>query len=68
MSADDQVLYEVDGHVALYVVNHLAGRVADAALAVSNPNESLYRRLKEQAGIVAHGGRRTLEAIVAEPR
>jgi GntR family transcriptional regulator len=61
-------LRSVDGHVALYVVNHLAGHVADAALAVSNPNESLYRRLKERAGVVAHGGRRTLEAIAAEPR
>ncbi|HEU5373718.1 MAG TPA: GntR family transcriptional regulator [Gaiellaceae bacterium] len=61
-------LRSVDGLVALYVVNHLAGHVADAALGVSNPNESLYRRLKERAGIAAHGGRRTLEAIAAEPR
>lgn len=60
-------LRSVDGLVALYVVNHLTATVADAALAVGNPNESLYRRLREQADIKPHGGRRTLEAIAAEP-
>jgi GntR family transcriptional regulator len=58
----------VNGLVALYVVNHLADHVAEAALAISNPNESLYRRLRERAGVVAHGGRRSLEAIAAEQR
>jgi GntR family transcriptional regulator len=61
-------LRSVDGLVALYVVNYLANRVAEAALAVTNPNESLYRRLRERAGVVPHGGRRTLEAVAAEPR
>lgn len=60
-------LRAVDGQVALYVVNHLIGALADATLAVTNPNESLYRRLRERAGVVAYGGRRTLEAIGAEP-
>jgi GntR family transcriptional regulator len=60
-------LRSVDGLVALYVVNHLAARVADVALDVANPNESLYRRLREQADVVPHGGRRTLQAIAAEP-
>jgi GntR family transcriptional regulator len=60
-------LRSVDGEVALYVVNHLPEDVADAALALGNPNESLYRRLEQQAGIVARGGRRTLEAVAAEP-
>jgi GntR family transcriptional regulator len=60
-------LRSVDGDVALYVVNHLADHVAEAALAVANPNESLYRRLQERAGIVPRGGRRTLEARAAEP-
>jgi GntR family transcriptional regulator len=60
-------LRSVDGLVALYVVNHLPGRLSEAALAIGNPNESLYRRLRERAGIVAHGGRRTLEAVGAEP-
>lgn len=60
-------LRSVDGTVALYVVNHLAEHVAEAALAITNPNESLYRRLRERAGVVPHGGRRTLEALAAEP-
>jgi GntR family transcriptional regulator len=59
-------LRSVDGLVALYVVNHLVERLADAALAIGNPNESLYRRLREHAGVVPHGGRRTLEAVPAE--
>jgi GntR family transcriptional regulator len=58
-------LRSVDGLVALYVVNHLPERLAGAALAIENPNESLYRRLGERAGVNAHGGRRTLEAITA---
>jgi GntR family transcriptional regulator len=58
----------VDGLVALYVVNHLPRHVAEAALAADNPNESLYRRLGERAGVVPLGGRRTLEAINADER
>ncbi len=60
-------LRSVDGHIALYVVNHLVEELADAALEIANPNESLYRRLAERAGIAAGGGRRTLEARAAEP-
>lgn len=61
-------LRSLDGLVALYVINHLVDRVAEAALAIVNPNESLYRRLREHAGIAPHGGRRTLEAVAAESR
>ena len=61
-------LRAVDGQVALFVVNCLPEHVAEAALAVQNPNESLYRRLGDRAGIVPHGGRRTLEAIAARAR
>jgi GntR family transcriptional regulator len=61
-------LRSVDGRVALYVVNHLPRHMAEAALAVGNPNESLYRRLAERAGVEPHGGRRTLEAINADER
>ena len=60
-------LRSVDGLVALYVVNHLVDAVAAAALAITNANESLYRRLRERAGVFPSGGRRTLEAIAAEP-
>jgi GntR family transcriptional regulator len=56
----------VDGAVALYVVNHLPSDLADAALAIGNPNESLYRRLSERAGVIPHGGHRTLEAAAAD--
>jgi GntR family transcriptional regulator len=61
-------LRSVDGLVALYVVNHLPERLADAALAISNPNESLYRRLREREGVTPQGGRRTLEAVAADTR
>ncbi|MBV8733434.1 MAG: GntR family transcriptional regulator [Solirubrobacterales bacterium] len=56
----------LDGAVALYVINHLPERLADAALAITNPNESLYRRLRERSGVVPYGGRRTLEAVRVE--
>ena len=59
-------LRSIDGLVALYVVNHLPERIADAALSIVNPDESLYRRLKEQEGIEASGGRRTVAAVAAE--
>lgn len=58
----------IDGEVAMYVINHLPYRLADAALTVDDPNESLYRRLAERAGVEPHGGRRTLEAVAAEER
>jgi GntR family transcriptional regulator len=59
----------VDGTVAMYNVNHLPGRLAAAALArVEDPGESLYRRLKERAGIEVAGANRTLEAVSAEQR
>jgi GntR family transcriptional regulator len=61
-------LRSVDSEIALYVVNHLPSELADAALAISNPNESLYRRLSERSGITPHGGRRTLEAVAADDR
>jgi GntR family transcriptional regulator len=58
-------LRSIDGLVALYVVNHLPDHAADAALAIRNPSESLYRRLRELAGVEPYGGQRTLEAIAA---
>src|SRR5579871_2225563 len=56
-------LRSLDGLVALYAVNHSPEWLADAALAIVNPNESLYRRLHERAGVLAHGGRRSVQAI-----
>jgi GntR family transcriptional regulator len=56
----------LDGLVAMFVVNHLPQRLADVALEIENPDESLYRRIHERAGIVPHGGRRQVQAIAAE--
>jgi GntR family transcriptional regulator len=61
-------LRSIDGQIAMYVVNHLPERLADAALDTANPNASLYRRLRERAGVESHGGRRALEAVAAEER
>jgi GntR family transcriptional regulator len=58
----------IDGNVALYVVNHLPSWVADAVLSLTDPNESLYRLLKESMRIEVAGAHRTLEAIRAGGR
>jgi GntR family transcriptional regulator len=58
----------VDGLVALYVVNYLPERLADAVLGISDPNESLYERLAHEEGITVTGGRRVLEAVQAEEK
>ena len=56
----------VDGLVAMYNVNHIVSDVAELALPLDDPNESLYERLKERAGVEAVGGSRTLEAVLAQ--
>jgi GntR family transcriptional regulator len=58
----------VDGLVAMYNVNHLPRGVAELVLPLDDPNESLYRRIKDLAGVEAAGGRRVLEAVRAEER
>jgi GntR family transcriptional regulator len=58
----------VDGLVAMYNVNHLPQDVAEVVLPLDDPNESLYRRIKDRAGVEAAGGRRVLEAVSAEKR
>jgi len=58
----------VDGLVAMYNVNHLPPDLAEQVLPLDDPNESLYRRIKDRAGIEAAGGRRVLEAVRAEER
>jgi GntR family transcriptional regulator len=59
-------LRSLDGVVAMYVTNHLPEWLADVALAIGNPNESLYRRIHERTGIAPRGGRRQVQAIGAE--
>jgi GntR family transcriptional regulator len=55
----------VDGLVAMYVVNHLPERFADAVISLEE-DESLYQRLREQYGLEAAGGRRIVEALPSE--
>jgi GntR family transcriptional regulator len=55
----------VDGLVALYVVNHLPERLADAVLMLDHPTESLYERLSTDYDTTVHGARRVLEAVTA---
>lgn len=61
-------LRSIDGLVTLYVVNYLPERLAEAALAFTNQDESLYRRLQKLEGIEVVGGRRFVEAVPAEGR
>ena len=55
----------VDGLIAMYVVNHLPERLADAVLSLEE-DESLYQRLREHYDLEAAGGRRVVEALPAE--
>lgn len=55
----------IDGLVAMYNVNHLPERFAEAVLSLGE-DESLYQRLHEVHGIKPGGGRRVLEAVAAE--
>jgi GntR family transcriptional regulator len=61
-------LRSIDGKVAMYVANYLPLWLADVALAIADPSESLYRRLRDRAGLEPHGGRRTLAAVAADER
>jgi GntR family transcriptional regulator len=58
-------LRSIDDQVALYVVNHLPERMAGVAMSFPNPNESLYRRLRDRLGVEPSGGRRKLQAVAA---
>jgi GntR family transcriptional regulator len=58
-------LRAVDGLVALYVVNHLPIRLAEAAERLADPDESLYQALAEVEGVWVSGARRVLEAVEA---
>jgi GntR family transcriptional regulator len=58
----------IDGQVVMYadtwLILELATGVLDADLAAA----SLYHLLRDHHGVTAHGGRRSVEAVVAEPR
>lgn len=55
----------VDGQLAMYVVNHLAPRLADTVLGADLERGSLYRTLAEREGLAVAGGRRVVEAATA---
>lgn len=61
-------LRSVDGHVALYVVNHLPEELAESILAMEDGSASLYAQLRATHGLEVAGGRRTLEAVTAGER
>jgi GntR family transcriptional regulator len=58
----------IDGLVAMYVVNHIPPGLGELVLPLDEPDQSLYQRLSERAGVEAAGGRRVLEAVLAEQR
>jgi GntR family transcriptional regulator len=60
-------LRSVDGKIALFVTDYLPESLADAALSLG-PEESLYERLRDRAGVVVAGGRRVVEAVKAGRR
>jgi len=57
-----------DGHVVMYAETWLILDVAEGILGADLTTASLYHVLREHHGIAALGGRRAVEAVVAEPR
>jgi GntR family transcriptional regulator len=55
----------IDGNVALHVTDYLPSVYAAAALSLQLRPGSLYDRLREEAGVAVHGGRRIIEATRA---
>lgn len=56
----------VDDRVVMYVVSYLVERLAPAVLSAELETGSLYRALAAEAGLQVAGGRRVVEAVVAE--
>jgi GntR family transcriptional regulator len=56
----------IDGHVVMYVLNHLPVDLAATLLEADLENGSLYRVLEERHGLTVFGGRRLVEAVTAE--
>jgi GntR family transcriptional regulator len=57
----------INGNVALHVTDYLPSVHAAAALSLRDRPGSLYDRLREEAGVTVHGGRRIIEATHAAP-
>jgi GntR family transcriptional regulator len=58
----------IDAQVVMYAQTWLVLDLAAGVLAADMETASLYRVLREHHGVSAHDGRRTVEAVVAEPR
>jgi GntR family transcriptional regulator len=55
----------INGQVALHVTDYLLPRYEHAAVSMRDRDGSLYDRLREEAGVWVHGGRRIIEATCA---
>lgn len=55
----------VDGAVAMYVESYLLAQLAGPILAAALERDSLYRLLRDEAGVEVAGGRRVVEATTA---
>jgi GntR family transcriptional regulator len=58
----------IAGQAVMYADTWIVLDFAEGVLAADLRRESLYHVLRERHGVVAHGGRRSVEAVVAEPR
>jgi GntR family transcriptional regulator len=58
----------VDGEVVMYVQNHLLLELAEGVLEADLTQASLYATLREAHGVRVAGGRRTVEAVLADER
>jgi GntR family transcriptional regulator len=55
----------INGQAALHVTDYLLPRYEHAAVSLRDRDGSLYDRLREEAGVWVHGGRRIIEAACA---
>jgi GntR family transcriptional regulator len=58
----------LDGQVVMYADTWILLDFAEGVLAADLSRESLYHVLHERHGVVVHEGRRSVQAVVAEPR
>jgi GntR family transcriptional regulator len=58
----------IDGQVVMYADTWILLDFAEGVLAADLTSESLYHALRERHGVAVHDGRRSVQAVVAEPR
>jgi GntR family transcriptional regulator len=56
----------IDERLVMYVLNHLPVDLAETLLEADLENGSLYRVLEDRHGLTVVGGRRVVEAVIAE--